>query len=75
MIMKNPNLNYIFKNLEKIDDLRKYNEAPTQQAVGYLPIGLIDVASGDSSQSLQAAGYLNENEISDMILQKRKKEE
>jgi len=38
------------------------NEAPTQQAVGYLPIGLIDVASGDSPQSLQAAGYLNENE-------------
>jgi len=38
------------------------NEAPTQQAVGYLPIGLIDVASGDSSQSLQAAGYLNENQ-------------
>ena len=43
------------------------DEAPTQQAVGYLPIGLIDVASGDSPQSLQAAGYLNDFEIQNEI--------
>ena len=40
------------------------NEAPTQQAAGYLPIGLIDVASG-CPPTLQAAGYLNENERDD----------
>ena len=49
---------HLFPKLRQILD----NEAPTQQDVGYLPIGLIDMASGDSSQSLQAAGYLNENE-------------
>jgi len=38
------------------------NEAPTQQAAGYLPTGIIDVVSV-CSPTLQAAGYLNENEM------------
>jgi len=38
------------------------NEAPTQQAAGYLNPWVAMECPGLHSQSLQAAGYLNENE-------------